>query len=102
MSPQDQGIVCKLLTAHQIAQTVVAVQIHGAVAAIGLRDAVNLSVAGVGIGQGGTVLVDDGLGPAKIVIGEAGLVAVDTGLHHQQAAVTFLCITNQDTVILIH
>ena len=30
VSPQDQGIVCKLLTAHQIAQTVVAVQIHGA------------------------------------------------------------------------
>lgn len=45
VSPQDQGIVCKLLTAHQIAQTVVAVQIHGAVAAIGLRDAVNLPVA---------------------------------------------------------
>lgn len=53
VSPQDQGIVYELFTAHQIAQAVVAVQIHGAVVALGFCDAVNLSVAGVGIGQGG-------------------------------------------------
>ena len=51
VSPQNRGIVCKLLTAHQVAQAVVAVQVHGADTVPGLRNAVELPVADVGIGH---------------------------------------------------
>ena len=41
----NQGVAHMFLTAHQVAQAVVAVQVHGAVIALGLRDAVNLPIA---------------------------------------------------------
>jgi hypothetical protein len=82
---QNQGVAHMFLTAHQVAQPVVAVQIHGAVAAVGLRDTVQLPIAGVGIGQGGAILVGDALGAAQVVIFEGDCVAISVGLRFQQA-----------------
>lgn len=81
---KDCGIVLQLFAAHQIAQGVVLIEVDGAVSAPGFRDAVELTVTGVGMGQHPAVRISGGLGAAKIVIGEGNAVAVAVGLFAQQ------------------
>ena len=83
---QHRRTTNQFYAAHQVAQGVVLVQVRGCGAAIlALRDTVQLTVAGVGIGQGGAILVGDGLGAAQVVIFEGDCVAISVGLRFQQA-----------------
>ena len=66
-SAEHRGTSRELFAAHQIAQGIVLVQIEGGVFTLGFRDAVELPVAGVGIGQNRAIGISGGLGASLIL-----------------------------------
>ena len=66
VGPQNRGAAHKLLTAHQIAQGVVLMQVHVGNTVHAFRNAVKLTVASVGVGQHDTIGVGCGLCSALI------------------------------------